>query len=392
MEKDETGQAVEGSVAETPVPDGTSQEGTSQREAPASNKPERAALEASVQSKLDALDFTGDGSDPEPDADPSADPPATEPDGGSEPEAKGSEGEGQPAQEVEETPAEGEQVSEEQPKSEAKPKTGPTLPAAYVRSLKAYDWTDEEIEKAFKADPANFTVTAQKIHKNRSDEVAKWADIGRAIKEQSTAQKSDPKPQASPHLDPKTGGFKPLDVDAMVEKYGNEEIVREIVAPVNEVLAAVNSILPDLLTGVSTIRQSRQETMARQVDQFFGQKELEPFASVYGKDFDTADEEQIGNRNKVLEVADALLAGAAQQGRKLTTTDALTMAHDHVSSGFKKDTAIKEVKQQVQKRSASITLKPSKTGTKTTATSGKPKNARDMEARTLTRLQAAFGG
>lgn len=372
----------ETAVAETPVSSGPPSLAAARVDEGAARK----ALETSVQSKLDALDFTGEGTVDQPsEAAEKPEIPAEKPtEGESQSETKTEDEQDPPVTEIEE-------IAEEQPKVEEKtPSTGPTLPAAVVRSLKAYDWTDDDIARAMKSDPANFIIAAQKIHANRTAETAQWANLGRQTKaaQQQNTPSATQKTEAPAHIDPQSGLFRPLNVDQMVEKFGNEEIVREITAPVNEMIAQINMILPDLVNGVSTIRQSKQETLARQVDQFFGQKELEPYQTVYGKDFDTMDTDQTKARNQVLEMADALIAGAAQQNRKLSVTDALTMAHDHVSSGFKKETTRKEIKATVQKRSQSMTMKPSKSGTKP---SGTPKNSGELEARTRSRLAAVFG-
>jgi hypothetical protein len=335
----------------------------------------RTNLEKSVGDKLKALDFTN----------------TEEGELKTEEKAPAEAGENDPklAGIGEELDAEAEQPAEEDAEKPA-PKTGPTLPSAVIRSLKAYDWDDASIASAMKADPANFTVAAQKIHGNRVAEQQRWADLGRAAKANQPKGETNltaSEAAAAKHIDAKTGLFRPLDVDALVEKHGNEDMVRSITEPVNEVIRQINALLPDLATGVSTIRQSRHETLARQVDQFFEQKELEPFQKVYGKDSAAMDTEQTQARNKVLEMADALMAGAAQQGRKLTVTDAMTMAHDHVSSGFKQETTRREIKASVTVRNKGLTLKPSTNGTKST---GAPKSGAELESRTRQRLAAVF--
>jgi len=63
----------------------------------------------------------------------------------------------------------------------------PTLPAAYRRSLKAAEWTDEEIDQAAKTQGAGFLSFAKKVHESRNAEVNRWAELGRAAKTQQTA-------------------------------------------------------------------------------------------------------------------------------------------------------------------------------------------------------------
>lgn len=342
---------------------------------------QRATLEGTVADKLKKIDW-GDR-----DAETPAEAPAAEvketPIEETPAETVVAEGEEvPPLKEIEEV-QEGE-TKDQQPKAD--PAAGPTVPDAYRRSLKAYDWTDEEINAAAAQNPAQFLVTAQRIHSNRSSEIARWADIGRQVNHRQ--QENQPQQPSQQHTDPKTGLFKPIDVTALAEKYGNPELVNEMAGPVNAMIQQFNAVLPMVLGGVSSIEQSRKETLSRQVEQFFTQKELEPFTKVYGK-IESMDNEQVAARNKVLETADALIAGAAQQSRKLSITDALTMAHDHVSVGFKREAVRQEIKGAVQKRSTSLTVKPAKNAVQP---SGIPKSSQEMESRTRSRLAAVFGG
>lgn len=282
--------------------------------------------------------------------------------------------------------------SEDEPKEEAEqpqPKRkGPTLPDSYRRSLKAYDWSDADIDAALKSDPVNFTLTAQRIHANRNAELAKWAEMGRASRpEQENEDKPAKTVDRPKHLDEK-GLFKPLDVDGMVEKFGNEDLVRQITEPVNELLKQVNALLPDLMSGVQSIKQSKTDNLARQIDGFFGGKDLKSYEKMYGKDGKTATDEQIESRNKVLEMADALMAGASMQHRKLSFSEAMLMAHDSVSIGFKTQAVREEIKSKVEKRGNSVSLRPSKGGKATkTGTPTRP----ELEARVKSSLAGMFG-
>jgi hypothetical protein len=377
----------------TPMKDGELEApatAVSEASTPAEPAFDRSALESTVGDKLAALDWDGIGGDEPAEPKPAAKPAAAEKD-----EAATEEG-AEPSEEAEATDdaaatpdeegAEKEQAEEQpepQPKGEAKP-TGPTLPAAYVRSLKAYGWEDAEIQAAMKADPANFLVAAQRIHKNRSDETARWAELGR----QSRTQQDQPAGEQK--ATPARAQIKPVDVEALVEKHGNEDLVREITGPVNEAIAQINAVLPDLMTGVKSVQESRQQTLGRQIDGFFGGDELKPYAEFYGKDSASMSESQVENRNKVLELADALIAGAAQQGRALNVEEALTLAHDSVSGGFKVQAIRKQVKSAVQTRNKGITIRPTQKGSQ--ANDGPAKNRNELESRTRDRLAAVFGG
>lgn len=263
--------------------------------------------------------------------------------------------------------------------------TSPVLPVAYRRSLLALDWTDDEINAAVSAGGAGFVATAQKLHATRNAEVAKWAEAGRKARE-ATENPEVPVDKTIRPFDSSTGQFTPIDTEALIETHGNEDLVRSIVDPVNQVLADLNTVLPDLMTGVHAIHQSRQDTLGRQIDEFFGGEELKPFTELYGAE--DLNEDHFKQRNSVLEMADALIAGAAQQGRNLTVKEALTLAHDSNSGDFKIEAARGTLRKQVKKRAKAVTLKPRGAVSKT---SGPPKNMAELEARTRDRLAEVFG-
>ena len=224
----------------------------------------------------------------------------------------------------------------EQP-PEAPAATGPILPDSYIRSLKAYGWSDAEISSAHKADPAAFTLTAQKLHWNRAKEIAQFAELGRR-------QAERPKVEAKAPVASKPGL---IDIDDLIEKHGNEELIRDLYTPVNAFMEQITAMLPDLNSGVKAIRDSQQHTLGTQIDEFFKGPELAQFSTVYGKDYVSATPEQSQSRMKVLEFADAVIAGAQLQGRDLSLSEALGMAHEAVSANFKTTAIRNEIKKGV---------------------------------------------
>lgn len=294
----------------------------------------------------------------------------------------------QDGEEVDPSPENEEAEESEQP-PKAKAKTGPILPDSYRRSLKAYGWDDEEIDRALKNDPASFTLTAQKIHTNRNAEVAQWAALGRASRPASQGEQTT-QAQQSPHVT-QDGKFKPIDVDALVEKHGNEDLVRELVGPVNAAIEQINSMLPVLQTGVQSINQSKVEQLNKQVDDFFGGQSMTTYQPLYG-DASKGEltKEHLESRMKVLELADALVSGARQQGRNLSNQEAMLMAHDSVSSGFKVQSVRKEIQGKVTQRNKGLTLRPTQRQGKDAK--APPSSRSELENRTKDRLASVFGG
>lgn len=274
------------------------------------------------------------------------------------------------------------------PKSNA-----PTLPAAHRRSLKAYGWEDAEIDDNLTSLGEKFLTTAARLHKNRNDEVAAWAEAGRTARQQSsaTSQQNDAAQQQQQLRTTQTPPTALAKVDAakLKEHYGEDALIDSIVGPINAVVEQINAILPAVQQTQQRSQQAEIEMLSRQVDAFFGGKELEPYAEVYGKPGKgELSPTQIATRNKVLETADALMVGAKFQGRTLTLDEAMQLAHDSVSSGFKVQTARTQIKNDLKARQASITLRPAAKAAASKVGGG---TRTDLEKKVASGLKAVFG-
>lgn len=283
---------------------------------------------------------------------------------------------------------EGETETEEEAE-EAAPakKAGPTLPDAHRRSLKAYGWEDDEIDANLTALGDKFIGLAQKIHSNRNTEVAQWANAGRAAKQQTTdGQQTTTTAATTPT------GLKPIDVKALKEHFGEDKMVDQIAAPINAVIEQINRILPQVQEVQQNATMSQLEVLGRQVDEFFGGKELKSYTEVYGDAKTQLSEKSVQARNKVLELADALMTGAQLQGRKLSLGEALTYAHDSLSGDYKVKAARSEIKGSLKKREKGITLKPGNKSKTIAATKGnKPATRSDLEKKVAQGLAKVFG-
>lgn len=278
---------------------------------------------------------------------------------------------------------------DEDPKAAEAGKEGsaePTLPEAYRRSLKAYDWTDEEIDGAIETlGYDGFIKTAERIHRNRNVETAGYADAGRRARAGVVPDAGDAGP------DKKTPGrMSPVDAAAVIEKYGNEELVNAMLSPVNDVIQQINTILPQLEKSREDAERTRVDTLGQQIETFFTAKEMKSYSVVYGDTTKAAlTEVQQKNRNKVLEQADAVIIGAKLQGRQLTVEQGLLMAHDSVASEFKEQVIRKDIKDKTKKRAKSISVKPSHSGKP--PASGKPSTRKQLEDKVAAGMKAVFG-
>jgi hypothetical protein len=285
---------------------------------------------------------------------------------------------------TEEPAAEAEDDKEQTTTEEAAAPAAPTLPAAYRRTLKAYEWSDDEIDSNLKAFGPKFIETAAKMHANRNKEVSAWADAGRKAREGTAAA---PNKDASQTPAPETA-MKPIDADALKKQYGEEALIDAIVAPVNRAIEQINQMMPVAQQFRTSLQQQQMETLAKQIDGFFSDKEMVPYKDMYGTAYASLSNEQAEARTKVLELADALIGGAKLQGRSLPLNDAMQMAFDSLSGETKVQAARKEITKQLQTRNKGITLKPS---SKARPISGSPAKSRsDLEKRVATTLATAF--
>ena len=285
-------------------------------------------------------------------------------------------------------PKEDEAPSEtkEEPSTEAAADDAPTLPAAYVRSLKAAEWSDDEIKSAFKSQGTGFLTFARKVHETRNAEIAKMAELGWQAKAGKTGPVAQP---AAPAAIPQ-GALAKLDMEELRKKYGDDELLNVLVGPVNGVIDRINAVLPQVTAAQKRTDQAANDTLGKQVEGFFAGVELKPFKEFYGDGpVHKLPEAQIETRRQVLEYADALCAGAAFQGRTLPVEEALTMAHDAISAKFKKSAAREEIRGELQKRNKGLSVKPSGRG----ANPGgeKPaKNRDELEKNVASRMKRVF--
>ena len=308
-----------------------------------------------------------------------------------------------PAEEPAATPAPTEEpkVPAEEPAAEpvaepaAEPSVAPapvvpsTLPAAYVRTAKARGWEDKEIADFAKATPELALKTFERMHESRTQEIKEWAELGRKTR-QTPGAPTAASVTAPVVVSPAAPAvLAPIDIKAMTEKFGNQELIEALAGPVNAAIAAMTPLVQGATRAQEQARSTARENLGKTVQDFFTGSEMKPYADAYGTKVADLTSAQIDQRQKVLETADALIAGAAFQGRQLTVQDALTLAHDSVSSGLKTNIVREQLKTSVTKRQHQITLKPTNVGR--AAAGGPPRSKQELLGRTEDRLAKAFG-
>lgn len=258
----------------------------------------------------------------------------------------------------------------------------PTLPAAYVRSLKADTWTDEEIQAGFEANPERFTAMAAKIHSGRNAESARWAALGRQTREQDV--------QPAPVAPVAPAVPQPATIPSIPEIDGvDQDTLAKLMAPIHQKEARLQTLATEFETRMETLNRMESQMVGQQMDTFFGSEGLKSFAELYGPSFREASDQQYSNRDSVLVLAHDMMTGAEKAGRSVLFDDALQIAHESVSKDFQ-ETAIRgDIKSKTQKRAKSVSLRPSSKRTK--GESGKPKTEAELVSQVEAGLKKAFG-
>lgn len=276
------------------------------------------------------------------------------------------------AVDAEEKVAEAEVEAKPEKEAVAAPKGGSTLPAAYRRTLKAYEWTDEEIADALASGGDKFVASAAKMHQTRSKELQQFAAAGRAARNTQNGTKQVEIEAATP-----------VDVAALAKVYGDEKLINDLAGPLNKTVAQINAALPRIKAMEQVAQQAQLEQLGKQVDNFFVSADG---VEQYGKTAATATDDQLTARMKVLELADALRAGSRQQGQNLNFDDALQLAYDATSTVSKTTTARKDIVKTLEARQRSITLRPQ---TKAHVKGGPTRS--DLENNVRSGLKKVFG-
>ena len=280
------------------------------------------------------------------------------------------------------------------------PSDAPTLPEAHRRSLYAYGWEDAEIDQNLRTLGDQFLKTAERIHSNRNAELQDWAKAGRNAREQQESGDDQQTAQPTKGSGQKTedgslpSQLQSIDKDQLKKQYGEDELIDNLVDPINQTVNAINQVLPVVQQSQQQVEQQRVQQVQQEVESFFGREDLQPYTELYGGKDQTLSDEQVQARNEVLDTAYDLMVGAQQvHGRQLQMGEALEHAHEIVASktGHKSKVAQQGIKKQAKQRNRGISRKPSrKTGSGTKAANGRPQTREELEKVTRQRMKKAL--
>lgn len=300
----------------------------------------------------------------------------------------------------------------------AKEPTGDdAIPPHLIEAARRRGWSEDRIQRLVKADPDLAFDTFDQLHQDANELSTRYAEMGRMLAGQTgqhipqangqppaqfpgqapgqqggvqnTAQPTSPQQgQAGGQQQGLLPAFKfAEEVTKDLDEDFRKGVLDSVAGHLNQINDVINNVVGQ---HQGWIQERQREVLFQQVDQFFdGRKD---YNKLYGAgDRSSLEPDQMALRQRVVEQADAIRAGAMYQGRQLTVHEALEMAHNLVTSKHQKETARREIQGQVRKRNGQITVRP-------THRSGAPENSRDplskatsTAARKLRELNATTG-
>jgi hypothetical protein len=284
--------------------------------------------------------------------------------------AQKDEGEGE--QPTAEDEAQDEPQGSEQPAKPEKPQqpvkpakqqeapTSPTLHPALRQAALRAKWTDEQIDQFVGQNPELAEMTFKNLQGAQNDLSSRYAQLGQQRQQQpQPAQRQQPPaaPTATdqPNLEKLLG-----DLDTFARNNGQElaDVFRalkaEVIAPMQQLKAHYEAQI--------------QQAQAAEVNRTFEAFEKD-WSNVYGKGKEI-EAPQWQARQQVAQLADQIRYGAWQQGIDMTLTEALNRANDLFTRDKVAEQARQQVTKQVQRRSKTLTNRPTQRKSPQTAGEG----------------------
>jgi len=280
----------------------------------------------------------------------------------------------------------------------------PELPDAYYRSGARFGYSPEDISDMVDKIGIDYVTTLlQNMHQKDNNMTNVFSDLGRKAKEMENSGG-----QAAPDVISDTGDAAPkIDMDALKAKYGEDDPLVMLFAQQAGELAGMRESFQQLNQNLNLTQQqvSKQEQeiedqTRKSVNGFFDGETMEPFKKFYGglddagSTWEKLSVGQKSNRDLVCQYADQILIGAQMHGDAMALDEAMERAHMIVSEPIAESIARTKIMKQVQKRSKSRVVRPSRGKSKPTqnVAGKKPANKQELVDRTNERLSSLFKG
>lgn len=209
-----------------------------------------------------------------------------------------------------------------------------------------FGWTDDRINKLVAADPEFATETFTRLADLYSSSSRQLLNPGSLVapgtQEQNTpAQNGEPLGKLD-KLYSNLAAFAEVNGQSLVDEFLTP-LKQELIDPVRQLMAEVQ-VQKDELN-----RTEARSTMGKLEDKF---------GDFYGKTDSTQSPVQKQNREALGKLADQIRYASKVQGKELSIANALNRAHLLVTADHRERAVRNQIKEQVQKRSKSITAKP----------------------------------
>jgi hypothetical protein len=241
----------------------------------------------------------------------------------------------------------------------------PTLPDAYRRAAIHQQWTDEQIDNFYSADPERAMQTFANIYHSNNNLSKQFSEFGQ-LKRQMDEQVALAQAQPVVHQ-PATPDSKPavqIDIAGLKKEYGDDPIVgvvKQLADTVNQLSQKPDPVERPIKQPAPVYQPPRYNPQAlSEVNNFFGSAELKQYKDFYGEgnDYDALTPGEFANRYKVAEVAGTIIAGASLKGEVMPQRVALERAHLIVSQPYLEKSIVSKLSSQLVSRSANLTIKP----------------------------------
>jgi hypothetical protein len=249
----------------------------------------------------------------------------------------------------------------------AKPAVKPASATAAATSLSPLHrkaaalngWDSADIDAFYKADPAAAERMFERLHTQTLDQYRQLAASGQQVLNGNTtaaapAQGNTPAAAApAATTQAPANALEALFTDKALAEFAEnngEELVEKFLKPFRA------QVYEPVMQMRQWYEAQQRDALKTQVEATFKGFEGD-FGDIYGKGRDITPQ-QLDARSKVAMLADALAVGADKQGRSMSVQDALEAAHTLFTADKRAEIERRAILGKVQKRSASITSRP----------------------------------
>lgn len=257
----------------------------------------------------------------------------------------------------------------------------PMLPSGHRRAALARGFTSEEVDYYLETKPDEAIKELARVFDEWQEENSRWSDRGRqllAAGQEASDEKVDDGKKSSEAL-------AHYDAAALIEKHGNEDLINDLIDPLNATIDQVNAVTEKLSHSEKFLRNTEINALEVATQNFLKSKEMEPFRDTFGVEITELTDKQVKNRMELFGEADIIVAGAKDHGKDITIQNALERAHIIVSQGTRDEGIRQSIRDSLKKRT-----KTTKTTHQQTTSPGDNEEVSDeeLEKRTADRMRA----